>query len=143
PASRRKTPVRPCHVTCSPDRQIRLIRVGIGSAGRVRFWLAFRGSPEGKRFLPANLISPKRSEDAEVMRSASATSSQPARARPWKTLTSGRCCFCERDTAGWSRLPLTPDNAGGLGNLSELPAAAQPVAASLLKAHAHQLSAGG
>jgi hypothetical protein len=77
------------------------------------------------------------------MRSASVTSSQPARARPWKTVTSGRCCFCERDTAGWSRLPLTPDNAGGVGNLSELPAAAQPVAASLLKAHAHQLSAGG
>jgi len=77
------------------------------------------------------------------MQFASATSSQPARARPWKTVTSGRCCFCERDTAGWSRLPLTPDSAGGVGSLSELPAAAQPMAASLLKAHARQLSAGG
>ena len=45
----------------------------MGSARRERFWLAFRGSPRGKRRLPGiSVLALEGSAGAEVMRAASA-----------------------------------------------------------------------
>src|SRR5215472_14838912 len=47
--SRTNEPSRPPHLTRSPNVQVGVRRVGAVPARRVRFWLALRGSPPGRR----------------------------------------------------------------------------------------------
>src|SRR5205085_12178103 len=58
PSLRRNEATRPPQFTLSPSRHSGVARVAIGDARRVRFWLALRGSPPGRRVLPVICLGP-------------------------------------------------------------------------------------